>query len=117
MSLSVVLLIPDDDDPVLLVAVDGGSVLLPNGYSNIHTYVTGRCVHRDSYSGTSYHSEKTGQPPYNGHTVHHPYISTSEEGTTSLQWTHCSPSIHFYFRRRDNLYTMDKMLVPQCVDY
>ena len=35
---------------------------------------------------------KSGQPPYNGHTVHPlsiycPYISTSEEGTTSEQWT------------------------------
>ena len=37
--------------------------------------------------------------------------------TTSLQWTHCSPpayilSIHFYLRRRDDLWTMDNMLVP-----
>ena len=38
---------------------------------------------------------KSGRPPYNGHTVHplplycH-YISTSEEGTTSEQWTKCS---------------------------
>ena len=86
---------------------------------------------------------KSGQPPYNGHTVHplpycpyistseegttteqwticsplpiyFPYISTSEEGTTSLQWTKCSPpvSIHFYLRRRDNLPTMDKMFTP-----
>ena len=35
---------------------------------------------------------KSGQPPYNGHTVYPlpiycPYISTSEEGTTSEQWT------------------------------
>ena len=35
---------------------------------------------------------KSGQPPYNGHTVHPlplycPYISTSEEGITSEQWT------------------------------
>ena len=34
---------------------------------------------------------KSGQPPYNGQTVHPPaccpYISTSEEGTTSEQWT------------------------------
>ena len=46
----------------------------------------------------------SGQPPYNGHTVHPlpccPYISTSGEGTTALQWTKCSPpaSIHFYLR-------------------
>ena len=38
---------------------------------------------------------KSGQPPYNGQTVHPlpiycPYISTSEEGTTSEQWTKCS---------------------------
>ena len=38
---------------------------------------------------------RSGQPPYNGHTVHplpiyYPYISTSEEGTTSEQWTKCS---------------------------
>ena len=38
---------------------------------------------------------KSGQPPYNGHTVrplplYCPYISTSEEGTTSEQWTKCS---------------------------
>ena len=38
---------------------------------------------------------KSGQPPYNGHTVHPlpmycPYIPTSEEGTTSEQWTKCS---------------------------
>ena len=37
----------------------------------------------------------SGQPPYNGHTVHPlpiycPYISTSEEGTTSEQWAKCS---------------------------
>ena len=44
---------------------------------------------------------KSGQPPYNGHTVHPlpiycPYISTSEEGTTSenvcpnvIQRFHC----------------------------
>ena len=35
---------------------------------------------------------KSGQPPYNGHTVHPlpiycPYISISKEGTTSEQWT------------------------------
>ena len=35
---------------------------------------------------------KSGQPPYNGHTVHPlpiycPYISTSKKGTTSEQWT------------------------------
>ena len=39
-------------------------------------------------------SPKSGQPPYNGHTVHYlpmycPYIPTSEEGTTSEQWTKC----------------------------
>ena len=38
---------------------------------------------------------KSGQPPYNGQTVHPlsiycPYISTSEEGTTAEQWTKCS---------------------------
>ena len=36
---------------------------------------------------------KSGQPPYNGQTVcplPNPYISTSEEGTTSEQWTKCS---------------------------
>ena len=37
---------------------------------------------------------KSGQPPYNGQTVcplpiYCPYISTSEEGTTSEQWTKC----------------------------
>ena len=37
---------------------------------------------------------KIGQPPYNGHTGHPlpiycSYISTSEEGTTSEQWTKC----------------------------
>ena len=41
---------------------------------------------------------KSGQPPYNGQTVHPlpiycPYISTSEEGTTSEQWTkHSCPT-------------------------
>ena len=38
---------------------------------------------------------KSGQPPYNGHTVcpqriYCPYISTSEEGTTSEQLAKCS---------------------------
>ena len=38
---------------------------------------------------------KSRQPPYNGQTVrplpiYCPYISTSEEGTTSKQWTKCS---------------------------
>ena len=37
---------------------------------------------------------KSGQPPYNGQTAHPlpiycPYISTSEQGTTSEQWTKC----------------------------
>ena len=41
---------------------------------------------------------KSGQPPYNGHTVHPlpiycSYISTSEERMTSEQWTKCLPPI------------------------
>ena len=41
---------------------------------------------------------KSGQPSYNGQTVcslliHCPYISTSEEETTSKQWTKCS--VHY----------------------
>ena len=37
---------------------------------------------------------KSGQPPYNGQTarplpIYCPYISTSEQGTTSEQWTKC----------------------------
>ena len=45
-------------------------------------------------------------------------MDTREEWTTSLQWTNCSPlayilSINFYLWRRDNLWTMDKMLVPK----
>ena len=44
---------------------------------------------------------KSGQPPYNGHTVHPlpiycPYISTSEEGTISEQWTNTRPQhVHY----------------------
>ena len=49
----------------------------------------------------------TVEPPNNGH---------SEEWTTSLQWTNCSPpayilSIHFYLRRRDQC---AKCLSPMC---
>ena len=54
---------------------------------------------------------KSGQPPYNGQTVHPlpiycPYISTSEEGTTSEQWTkHSSPIIQrFHYTIRLNTY-------------
>ena len=37
---------------------------------------------------------KSGQPPYSGQTarplpIYCPYISTSEQGTTSEQWTKC----------------------------
>ena len=52
-----------------------------------------------------------------------PFCKTSNNGhsdkrTTSLQWTNCLPPsincpyISIYLRRRDNLRTMDKMLVP-----
>ena len=44
---------------------------------------------------------KSRQPPYNGQTVHPlpiycPYISTSEEGTTSEQWTKYSSPVPLY---------------------
>ena len=41
---------------------------------------------------------ESGQPPYNGQTVHRlpPYISTSEGGTTSEQWTNtCPQRVHY----------------------
>ena len=43
---------------------------------------------------------KSGQPPYNGHTVrplpiYCPYISTSEEGITSEQQNACPQLVHY----------------------
>ena len=48
-------------------------------------------------------TRKSGQPPYNGQTVrplptHCPYISTSEEGTTSEQWIKWSSPMCLLFR-------------------
>ena len=44
---------------------------------------------------------KSGKPPYNGQTlrIYCPYISTSEEGTTSKQWTKYSPPNMSIIRR------------------
>ena len=69
---------------------------------------------------TTFLPRKKGQPLYNGQTVRslplRHYISTSEEGTTSLQSTNsslpASTSLHFYLGRRDNLSTMDKQFAP-----
>ena len=63
----------------------------------VHTLRRGIYMHtlREGVEPPIMDTLKSGQPPYNGQTVHSlaiycPYISTSEERTTSEQWTKCS---------------------------
>ena len=62
---------------------------------------------------------KSGQPPYNGQTVrplhiYCPYISTSEEGTTSEQWAKCSSPTCPLFRGSTVLCVLSNYYVMLC---
>ena len=89
--------VPDQPDRMDPPCPGGGGWGGANSGINLCNIIVIHRVRYAVYSGTS----------DNGH---------SEQRTTSLQWTHCSPpallSIHFYLRRRDNRPTMDKMFTP-----